>query len=129
MVRPYYSARGPSLAQLYLSPLTDNGQTILWHWRTPLALLYFCFQLQFSTLPAMVTRQQTDKATLLHVFKEILGFEEDSDPSKALAQEGYTDMQGFLSIGDDEFAGFVVKEIVGRLLEGKSARSLWTSNF
>jgi len=54
----------------------------------------------------------SDSATLLHVFKEILGLEEDSDPFKALAQEGYTDMPGFLSIEDADLCHFVVKETV-----------------
>jgi len=31
--------------------------------------------------------------------------------SKALAQNGYTDMPGFLSIQDADFAGFVVKKV------------------
>jgi len=64
----------------------------------PLALLYSFFQLPFFTIVAMVTRGQTNKVTLLQVFKEILSLEEDSDPIKVLAQECYTDMQGFLSI-------------------------------
>jgi len=60
----------------------------------------------------MPTRGHSDSATLLHVFMKILGLEEDSDPLKALAQEGYVDMPGFLSIPDADFASFVVQETV-----------------
>jgi len=67
----------------------------------------------------MPTRGRSDSATLLHVFKEILGLEEDSDPLKALAQEGYVDMPGFLSIPDVEFASFVVQETVEQTVGGQ----------
>ena len=60
----------------------------------------------------MVTRNRNDTQTLLHVFKEILGLEEDSDPLKALAQDGYTDMPGFLSIADSELAIMTLRETV-----------------
>ena len=70
----------------------------------------------------MVTRGRTDSATLLHVFKEILGLEEDSDPVKALAQEGYTDMPGFLSIQDANFADFVLKETVEQTVGGQVSK-------
>jgi len=59
---------------------------------------------------------------LLHVFKEILGLEEDSDPVKALAQQGYTDIQDFLSIGDAEFASFVVKETIEQTVGGRVSK-------
>jgi len=58
----------------------------------------------------MVTRNQTDAQTLLHVFKEVLGREEDSDPLKALAQEGYNDIRGFLSIDDPDLANLTICE-------------------
>jgi len=70
----------------------------------------------------MVTRGQSDSATLLHVFKEILDLKEDSDPIKALAQQGYTDMQDFLSIEDADFAGFVVKETVQQTVGGQVSK-------
>jgi len=58
----------------------------------------------------MPTRGHSDSATLLHVFKEVLGLEEDSDPLKALAQEGYNDIRGFLSIDDPDLAHLTVHE-------------------
>ena len=67
----------------------------------------------------MPTRGRSDSATLLRVFKEILGLEEDSDLLKALAQEGYVDMPGFLSIPDVEFASFVVQETVEQTVGGQ----------
>jgi len=70
----------------------------------------------------MVTRGRSDSATLLHVFKEILGLEEDSDPIKALAQQGYTDMQDFLSIEDADFADFVVKETIEQTVGGQVSK-------
>ena len=70
----------------------------------------------------MVTRECIDSATLLHVFKEILGLEEDSDPMKALAQEGYTDMPVFLSVQDANFADFVLKETVEQTIGGQVSK-------
>jgi len=58
----------------------------------------------------MPARGHSDEATLLHVFKEVLGLEEDSDPLKALAQEGYNDISGFLSIDDSDLAHLTIRE-------------------
>jgi len=58
----------------------------------------------------------------LHVFKEIPGLDEDSDPVRALAQEGYTDMPGSLSIQDADFVGFVVKETVEQTIGGQVSK-------
>jgi len=58
-------------------------------------------------------------ATLLHVFKEILKLDEDSDPIKALAQKGYTDMPGFLSIPINMFPELVVEETIEQVVEGQ----------
>jgi len=61
----------------------------------------------------------SNSATLLHVFKEILGLDEDSEPIQALAQKGYTDMPGFLSIPINMFPELVVEEIIEQVVEGQ----------
>jgi len=71
----------------------------------------------------MVTRNQTDAQTLLHVFKEVLGLEEDSDQLKAIAQEGYNDI-GFLSINDPDLAHLTVHETTEATIGIKLSRSL-----
>jgi len=63
----------------------------------------------------------SSSATLLHVFKEILKLDEDSDPIRALAQKGYMDMPGFLSIPINMFPELVVEEITEQVLEGQAS--------
>ena len=58
-------------------------------------------------------------ATLLHVFKEILRLDEDSEPIKALTQQGYVDMPSFLSIPINMFPELVVEEIIEQVVEGQ----------
>jgi len=53
---------------------------------------------------------------LLHIFKEILDIEEDSNLIKALTQEVYIDIAGFLSIQDASFAHYIVKELLNNQL-------------
>jgi len=66
----------------------------------------------------------SNSATLLHVFKEILKLDEDSDPIRALAQRGFTDMPSFLSIPVDMFHDFVLQESIEQMVEGQVQKVL-----
>jgi len=76
----------PLVTQSILSsvPLSFQGKsTAVWLCHA-IYQAYHKKKISIFHLPTMVTRGWTDSATLLHVFKEILGLEADSDPIKAL---------------------------------------------
>jgi len=60
----------------------------------------------------------------VHYFKEILKLDEDSELIQALAQKGYTEMPGFLSIPINMFAELVVEEITEQVVEGQVQKVL-----
>ena len=68
---------------------------------------------------AMFARSISDHAAFVHVFREILCFQEDSDPMKALAQHGVVDLPGFFSIPADDFLDFAVQETVVEYFRGQ----------
>jgi len=61
----------------------------------------------------------SNSAMLLHVFKEILKLDEESESIQALAQKGIMDMPGFLSIPIATFPEFVVEKIIDQVVEGQ----------
>ena len=77
-----------------------------------------------TTLAYHAKGGKSDSATLLHLFKGILKLNEDSHPIKALAQGGYMDMPGFLSIPYERFPEFVAQETIEQMVGGQISGAL-----